>query len=254
MRDCSSARRSVENRPGLRPASPRRRGGPGTPPRPPPARCPALDRAARRGRRTKSCPRARRSSSQAPRRRGARARSPARARVSIGGASPGGKPEKKRPAHDPPRVTGRAASTTPARPWCCRRRAVRPRESQVRTRRRLSGAGGGARGTAAVKVRVNAERGPGRARLAQRERHLVGSRLEPAERELAGAVDEGDVADPRRVPASTATAGRMGPVASRTVPGVEDDPGGVVDRRLRTGKGHPPSSPATGERSRGWCR
>ena len=57
---------------------------------------------------------------------------------------------------------------------------------------------------------------------------------------------EGDVADPRRVPASTATAGRIRPVASRTVPGVEDDPGGVVDRRLRT-EGHPPSSPATGE-------
>ena len=105
-----------------------------------------------------------------------------------------------------------------------------------------------------VRVRDHAERGPGRARLAQRERHLVGSRLEPAERELAGAVDEGDVADPRRVPASTATAGRMRPVASRTVPGVEDDPGGVVDRRLWTGKGHPPSSPATGESSRGWCR
>ena len=32
---------------------------------------------------------------------------------------------------------------------------------------------------------------------AQRERHLVGPRLEPAERELAGAVGEGDIAVPR---------------------------------------------------------
>ena len=45
-----------------------------------------------------------------------------------------------------------------------------------------------------VRVRDHAERGPGRARLAQRERHLVGPRLEPAEREPAGAVGEGDLA------------------------------------------------------------
>ena len=133
--------------------------------------------------------------------------------------------------------------------WQTRRPPPRepgPDEAQVIGRR--GGARGPPRSTSAGE---DAERGPGRARLAQRERHLVGPRLEPAERELAGAVDEGDVADPRRVPASTATAGRMRPVASRTVPGVKDDPGGVVDRRFRTGIGAPAEQPRPPEKFEG---